>query len=654
MTRAILTFDTFITVSDGTRLSARIWLPTDADQDPVPSILEYIPYRKNDWTAGRDATRHPWYASQGYAAVRVDTRGSGDSEGLLLDEYLQSELQDGCEIIAWLAEQPWCTGSVAMIGKSWGGFNALQIAALQPPALKAIVTVCSTDDRYADDVHFMGGCLMGSDMLPWASTMLAFNTRPPDPRTHGEDWRALWLERLHGSPPYIETWLQHQRRDAYWEHGSVCEDYSNITCAVYAIGGWGDPYRNAILRLLAGLDCPKRGLIGPWSHNYPDDGRPGPAIGFLQETRRFFDFWLKGTENGAMNGPLLRAWLQEPVLPKTTYAERPGRWVGEMAWPSPRITDHPIDFGHQERQILGDQAHGIEAGTFVAWGEPADLPPDQRGEDGRSLVYDSDPVVNRLEILGFPEVELELTVDQPSALVYVRLCDIAPDGSSLHITRGVLNLTHRDSHANPRPCVPGERMNVRVRLACAGHAFTPGRQIRLSVSPTSWPTVWPSPAPVTMTVHSVRLLLPERPPSPTDQQIEPFEDPLTIAPLQVTRIDGFPSTRTIERDLASGLTRVTYHADWGSHRILHDAELECEDWNTDCFEIVDGDPLSARVKCTWEIAVRRGDWSVRTRTHSELWCDDESFHVVNSVKAFEGDTLVFESDRSLSVPRDLV
>ena len=181
---------------DGCRLAARIWLPENAEQQPVPVILEYIPYRKNDGTALRDSLYHPYFAGHGYAAMRVDMRGSGDSEGVMLDEYLQQELDDAVSVIAWLAEQPWCDGSVGMMGKSWGGFNSLQVAALHPPELKAIITVCSTDDRYADDVHYKGGCVLTTDMLGWSTTMLAWNARPPDPDVLGENWRKRWLDRL--------------------------------------------------------------------------------------------------------------------------------------------------------------------------------------------------------------------------------------------------------------------------------------------------------------------------------------------------------------------------------------------------------------------------------------------------------------------------
>ena len=226
----------FITLEDGCRLAARIWLPEDASERPVPAVLEYIPYRKRDATAPRDQTMHPKVAAHGYACVRVDIRGNGDSEGLMLDEYLPQELADGAEVIAWLAAQPWCSGSVGMIGISWGGFNALQIAALRPPALAAVITVCSTDDRYADDIHYRGGCLL-ADNLAWSATMMAYSSRPPDPLVVGDAWRAMWLERLEQMPFLAANWLAHQHRDAFWRHGSVAEDLSAIEVPVLAVGG---------------------------------------------------------------------------------------------------------------------------------------------------------------------------------------------------------------------------------------------------------------------------------------------------------------------------------------------------------------------------------------------------------------------------------
>ncbi len=323
----------WVTMPDGIRLAVRIWLPEDAEADPVPAVLEAIPYRKDDWTARRDALQHPYVAGHGYAVVRLDLRGSGSSDGVLLDEYLPQEQDDIEAVIAWIAEQPWCTGAVGMTGISWGGFNALQVAARRPPALKAIMTLCSTDDRYADDVHYIGGCVLAIDALPWASQMLVWNAAPPDPLYAGDGWRDRWLERLEQTPPFVEAWLSHQRRDAYWKHGSVCEDFAAVECPVYAVGGWADGYTNAIFRLLEGLPGPRKGLVGPWAHGFPHDGLPGPAVGFLQECVRWWDRWLKGIDNGIDEEPMLRAWIQDPVPGRAHHAERPGRWVAEESWP---------------------------------------------------------------------------------------------------------------------------------------------------------------------------------------------------------------------------------------------------------------------------------------------------------------------------------
>jgi putative CocE/NonD family hydrolase len=292
-------------------------MPVDADEDPVPAILEYIPYRKRDFTSARDEPMHRYFAGHGYAAVRVDMRGSGDSDGVLADEYLAQELADGAEVIAWLARQPWCTGVVGMMGNSWGGFNALQVAALRPPALKAIITSCSTDNRYSDDMHYMGGCLL-NDTIDWGTTFFSLLPRTPDPELVGDAWRQMWVHRLNGIVQPIEPWLEHQTYDAYWKHGSVCEDYSAITCAVFAVGGWLDGYSNAIPRMLANLSCPRLGLIGPWAHMYPHQALPGPGIGFLQEALRWWDHWLKGASTGIMQEPMLRAFCGE-ALPAKPY-----------------------------------------------------------------------------------------------------------------------------------------------------------------------------------------------------------------------------------------------------------------------------------------------------------------------------------------------
>src|SRR5690242_1065737 len=517
---------TLIPLKDGTMLAARIWLPNDAEARPVPALLEYLPYRKRDGTYQRDALTHPYLAGHGYAAVRVDIRGSGESGGVLSDEYSQAELDDALEVIAWLAGQPWCSGAVGMFGISWGGFNALQVAALRPPALKAIVTLCSTDDRYADDVHYMGGAKLASADLGWAGFFFTDMCQPPDPALVGERWRKMWQQRLDNVPLFLERWLRHQTRDAYWKHGSVCEDWSAIQCPVYAVGGWTDGYTNAIPRLLQHLKVPRKGLIGPWAHAYPHFAKPGPQIGFLQEMLRWWDHWLKGIDTGVMNEPMLRAWMMDSVKPQSHYDVLPGRWVAEASWPSPDIKPRRLfltDAGLQDeaapltaRAVRSPQTVGKCAGNWVPFGRGHDQADDQREDDMRSLVFETPPLEAPVEILGAPIVTLDLASDRPMANVVVRLCDVHPSGESLRVSYGVLNLAHRDGYEKPAPLAIGERYRVRIKLNDAGSVFPAGHRVRLAISTAYWPMVWPGPERATLQIFSGTLELPVRPPAAGD------------------------------------------------------------------------------------------------------------------------------------------
>ena len=611
--------NTWIRMPDGVQLAATIWLPENWEQTPVPAILEYLPYRKDDSRAVRDSSYHPYFAGHGYACIRVDMRGTGGSDGILEDEYLKQEQDDALEVISWIVEQPWCSGEVGIIGISWGGFNGLQIAARRPPQLKAVISVASTDDRYADDVHYIGGCVLGSDMLGWASRMFQLNAVPPDPQLVGERWREMWFNRLENTPPYVQAWLQHQTRDDFWKHGSVCEDYSAIEAAVYAIGGWADAYTNAVPRLLEGLPGPKKGLIGPWSHEYPHVGVPGPRIGFLQECLRWWDQWLKGIDTGIMKEPLFRFWIQDSISPAPMYEERPGYWGAEAAWPSPRIEPQRYYLGEGELlenppeeadlSIRGSQFHGIQAGAWCPYGDPVDLPPDQRREDGLCLTFDTRPVDVPVEILGNPEVTLTLAADQPEALAAVRLCDVSPSGKSLQVSKGVLNLTHRSSHQDPEALHPGQFYQVTVRLDVAGHRLPAGHRWRLAVSPTYWPMAWPSPHSVLLQVRvgeKSSLELPVRPPREADQDLPAFPEAEKNQPRPHQKIRTASRVRQIQEDVASRTIEIcdtSYHG----HTRLLDTGLEVYSESEDRYTIQEDQPLSASAVSTGKMGLKRGD-----------------------------------------------
>jgi hypothetical protein len=651
---------------DGTSLAARIWLPEDAAAAAVPAILDFLPYRQGDLMAARDAAIYPYFAERGYACARVDLRGTGNSEGIIDDEYTAQELQDGCDVIAWLAAQPWCDGNVGMTGISWGGFNSLQVAALRPPALRAVLTLCASDDRYADDVHYRGGCVLAVDMLQWAVSMLVWNALPPDPAVAGTAWRARWLERLTQTPAFIEPWLSHQLRDGYWRHGSVCEDYAAIEVPVYAVGGWSDGYTDAIPRLLAGLPGPRKGLIGPWSHAFPHHSVPGPSIGFLEEALRWWDHWLKGIDTGIMNEPMLRAWMQEYTPPAPHHEDWPGRWVAEPCWPPanaaalrlfPRASGalDPVPGDGEERAHRGEEVAGLDAGALTADGGFGDWPGDQRAEDGRSLSFTSPPLDAPVEILGNPRVALRVTSDRPGASLVARLCDVAPTGESLLVTRDLFNLTHRAGHDHAVPLVPGEAVAAEFGLKVIAHRFEAGHRIRLSVSTTYWPWMWPHPEPVTLGLRcgpDSFLDLPVREPRAEDAGLAPFGPPERPPGIATEVLSLRPTQRTISHNLADGSAEVLFDWDVGGNFRLVDAGIEADGSNLTSYRIVAGDPLSAEVRTEQSASLRWARHNAAVEATGQMTADPSTFLVTLNLDAREDGRRVHSRQWHLEFPRN--
>jgi len=661
----------FIPMRDGARLAARIWLPVDADRKPFPAVLEYIPYRKRDSSRARDDLNHPYIAGHGYVCARVDLRGSGDSDGVMVDEYRPQEQEDAEDVIAWLAEQTWCDGKVGMMGISWGGFNSLQLAARRPPALAAIISASATDDLYVDNMHYMGGCLL-ADNLSEATVMFAFNSLPPDPQIVGERWRDMWSERLEGSGLWLETWLEHQRRDDYWKPASVCEDYSEVECPVMAVGGWADGYTNAIFRLMENLDVPRKGLIGPWGHKYPHLGVPGPAIGFLQEVVRWWDHWLKGIDTGVMDEPMVRAWMQDSVSPAASYADRPGRWIAEDQWPSPRIEHreyvlrgHHLEEGiapepDQEVTVTSPLSVGMFAGKWASYAAVPDLPFDQREEDGGALFYETPPLEQQVEIFGRPECILEVSADKPVAMLAVRLSDVNTDGEATRVTYGLLNLTHRDGSGDPQPLEPGKKYQVTVPLNGIAQSFPVGNRLRLSLSTSYWPLAWPSPeaAAVTLTTGSSRLVLPVRPARDEDAHLPEFREPEAATALEITETAPGEHHWRVTRDLATNESVLEVANDQGEFFIDETGSRirrATDEWYTFRWNDVN----SVRGETRTVRRLERDDWGVLVTTRTILTSTPTEFVIDAQLDAHEldsarGDPRVYSQNWERRIPRDLV
>jgi putative CocE/NonD family hydrolase len=662
--------NSWIPMPDGVRLAARIWLPESAQQHAVPAIFNYCPYFSRLFTRLGDDTRFPYYAAHGYACVRVDIRGSGDSDGKPIDEYVKQEQDDGVEIIKWIAAQPWCSSAVGMEGISWSGFSSLQVAARRPPALKAIITHCSTDDRYADDAHYKGGCIV-NDMFGWGTEFLAIQGKPSDPEITGQDrWRERWLERLNAVEFNLGTWLTHLQRDVFWKHASVIQDYNQITCPVYTIGGWVDGYKNSVFRLLSGLKVPCKGLVGPWTHIYPHTGVPGPAIGYLDEALRWWNHWLKGIATGIMDEPRLRVWMQYKSA-QPDEANVPGRWVAEDSWPSQRIeprryflnSSHRLDHSgsaEERLQVLPLQTVGGASGNWCPSGAGTskdlriDLPLDQRIDDARSIVFDSVPLTEHFEILGAPVLNLSLAVDKPVAFIAVRLNEIRPTGESSRVTYGILNLCQRESNEDPTLLEPGRRYKVQLRLDNVAHRFERGNAIRVAISTTYWPLIVPSPEPVVLSLFSgsSELILPVRRPRPEDDLLKPFGPPF-VPPVALERISSEPGSRVVESDTGSQQQLIRYEVGNGvvlvkavRTRLVGDIKMR--------YEINDHDPASAVIESNITTGWERDALRPRILASSTFTTTTNEFLIVGELSAFDGEEKVFTRSWQQKIPRRFV
>lgn len=655
---------------DGCRLAARIWLPEGAEAAPVPGILEYIPYRKRDFTRRRDESIHRWFASNGYVCVRVDMRGSGESDGILHDEYLLQEQDDALEVIAWIARQPWCSGRVGMMGKSWGAYNSLQVAAHRPPALKAIIAVMGTDDRFAECVHYSGGALL-NDNFWWGCIMQIFNARPPDPEIVGDRWRDMWLARLQAERYWPEIWLEHQGLDEYWKHASVCFDYRSIGCPTWFWGGWADWDRDTPFRLAEHLEVPFKVTVGPWAHVYPHEGIPTPAVGFLQEALRWWDHWLKGSDGGLMQEPPLRFYMMDSVSPSSHLERRPGRWIEETNWPSPqvKIRSFALNPGAIEPRptetrtltIKSPQSTGIASGDCASFGVPGDLPGDQSLDSFGSLEFDSASLAERVEILGHASAILELCVNRPIASVTVRLIDVAPDGRAVLVSRGFLNLSQRNSREEPQAVIPGKPYRVNVQLAGIAYAFPPGHRIRVAVSTAYWPIIWPSPEEVTLTLFTgvSQLLLPIRDPRPEEAEPRPFLEPVSATASPVTIVRKGRIERTVSIDQISGEINHRLFLDGGvfgplGKLRLDDIGMEMGHTYERNYCISPTDPNSARARMTQTYEMGRNTWQVRINASAEMRSTPTTFQLNAWIEAYEGDKSICRREWNASIPRILV
>jgi predicted acyl esterase len=657
--------ETWIPMPDGVRLAASLFMPASREAGArFPVLLEYLPYRKDESRKERFAL-FSYFVARGYVVARVDIRGTGASEGKLIEyEYTNQEQEDGEAVIDWLSKQNWSTGKVGMFGISWGAFNSIQMAMRNPPALKAIVAIEGTDDIFRDDVHFIDG-MMHVDSYEFGQDLANILPAPPD---YVLD-EAYFRDRF-DTEPWLLIYKRRQRDGPFWNRASLDSDYSSIRVPTFVIGGWYDGYRDSVPRMLEKLEAPVKGMVGPWAHTWPNEPYPEPGMEWRREAVRWFDYWLKGDDTGIMAEPRFAVYVRQ-WHPPGVIDRAPGHWRWEDGWPIDRTKNLPL-YAHADHGLssiksgAGDEeihqlryvpTVGLEASGNVNWW--GDFPWDQRGTDAYCLVYDTDPLDRDLEILGFPRAVLHVSADAPLADWIVRISDIAPDGTVTQVAGAGLNGAQRKSSEKPVALVPGQVYTLEFDLHFTSWVFPKGHRIRLAVNNALWPMIWPTPSAMTTTlsvdgVNPSHIVLPLIPQSdrPRPDFLPPAKDPELSGYASVKVGDetesGYAEFRSIERSLGKSTTQVTASGSYGS--VYPWATIKY--WENIVHESQDKEPAKASVTGKNRYTVDLGKRTVTLEADLSLTSDGGNFYYTYTRRALENGKLIREKTWKETIARD--
>jgi len=655
--------DVRVRMRDGVELAVRIIRP-DADGE-FPALMACSPYRlltvlepASSASVYSNTRNAPYFfAERGYISVNYDVRGTGASGGSSPDMYSDAERQDGYDMVEWIAAQPWSNGSVGMWGKSYSAVTTWQVAALAPPHLKAVIVCSGTEDLYRDWAYPGGVPRSFFIFGGYAGAMTALNFAPPDPDSTGEKWADIWEEHLRNNVPWSVALLEHQTDDAYWRARSVRPDYARIKCAVLVIEGWADWYQTAELRAFANLTVPKRALIGPWAHYWPEDAFPGPRIDARPEYLKWLDQFLKGVDTGVLNEPPVTIFVRQYQAPAPMYKDEPGFWRQENEWPLARTRYTSMYLGSQgrlQRQAAGEKperdSYAYRASVGATSGilgqgliPPWAMPLDQRQDEAYSLTYTTPPLEADVEVTGTPAAHLFVSSSADVAYFAVKVCDVAPDGTSKLVSDGGLNATHRNSDSRPGPLVPGEVYELRFDLKSIAYIFPAGHRIRVAISSADFQNAWPvSKAAINTLVRGAecpsRVVLPVAPPQvpllPKPDMIpspNPFPDTVAKPEYNITHnlIDQTTTLSVVRAPIlgtAPGLSRATY-------------------------TISDLNPAEAVINNTIDYVVSRSDGETKVHAHMTTASDAKVFRHLVEVEVTVQGKRHFSKSWTMSVPR---
>jgi predicted acyl esterase len=549
----VATNDVLIPLSDGVRLAANLLLPVNAG--PVPAIVVYFPYLKDLHGLGPIRTWQRHFARRGYACLTVDMRGTGASEGTPAPCFAASEKEDAAEMLASIASQPWCNGVTGMWGISYSGSSALAAASLNPPSLKAIVPMHGTANEFLGFLWPHGCRPAWWTEASWGPMMTLLALLPPLHRDPDRRWASVWHERLARVEPPPFAW----HRTPFETYMGWQTDASAVRAATYAVSGWHDYYPQATLDYFNAIPAPKRVMIGPWKHEFPDLAVNG-AIDHLSEMDRWWDRWLKGIESGIERDPPVMIWRQGDAV-----------WGYEETWPptGAQIEEwfaadggqltraRPSDAGADRHHV--DPSVGLHLLPWDPQAPVVPMPYDRSADDHRALTYTSAPFSADVELLGQPEAVVALSSDVAELPLSVHLTDVAATGHSTLICQGWVSA----ARASGGRLGSDEVSEITVPLYSTAYRLPAGHRLRLVIAGADFPLLWPAVRNPTLTVHrspvhATRVRVPIAPLRPL-----PLAQPVFGRPAVTTGEDGSIERwdNRVIRDLAGESASFEQHTE---------------------------------------------------------------------------------------------
>jgi uncharacterized protein len=644
----------WLRMPDGVRLAVTYFRPVPRSaSERFPVLVEILPYRKEDSFYRRDYPLYSWFVRRGYIMVKVDIRGTGSSEGQLPPrEYSDAEIDDAVEVIAQAARLPGSTGAVGMWGKSWGGFNSIQTAMRQPPALKAILAMYASDDLFHDDIHYIDGVLH----IDQYALQIDHENGLPAPPEYRTD--SAYFANRFDTRPWLLTYLEHPVDDDWWRQKSLRFHFDQLRVPSLLIGGLLDGYRDPVIRMLDSVHAPVKAEIGPWKHDYPDNGVPGPDVEWREQAVRWWDHWLKDRKNGVMDEPRLTVFVRVGQAPDATQTTTAGTWRFED-WPITRVqrrTWYPsADHRLQDRPGtpgVDDRLRYI-AGTGTAapvwWNDPTGT---MAGDDGRSLVYDGPVLTQPLEIVGLPAVRLRVAADAPVADWTVRLEDV---GDVALVTGVLISGAQRTSRLSPTRLTPGTMVDLTDTLHFTTWTFQPGHRIRMAVSNSQFPMAWPTPYAMTTQLvtddEHTALELPVTPAEPHAHHVTlPAPEPRVEAPDAKTVTEGPSTGQVVTRDVLHKTTAI----DFLTHDTYTIDQRSIDNIEKEHYETHDDRPSDSRfLGDEFHLIRLPGGRTVRVRTVIDMVSDSANFHVAVTRQLYVNGTLTRTKNWNQAFPRGI-